>query len=123
MPAERDGKILVVDDENLVRWSLCRHLESLGYQVMGAGSCIEALALFQRESPFSLLITDLTMPDLDGFELMRRVSTLYPETRFLVITGNPSPEAVERARGAGALQTFEKPLDFGAIGSTVENLV
>src|SRR5512137_2384474 len=113
--AVRDGKIMVVDDEHLVRWSLCRHLESLGYRVLGAGCCMEALALLQKEGPVPLVITDITMPDFDGVELMKRAGELYPGTRFMVITGNPSPDNVERVRLAGALETFEKPLDFSRI--------
>jgi DNA-binding NtrC family response regulator len=118
--ARRAGKILVVDDEMLVRWSLCRHLESLGFTALEASSCEEALDVLQREGPVLLAITDLVMPGADGVELMSRAHDLDPRLPFLVVTGTSSREMIERARQAGAVQTIAKPFDLQDISRMVE---
>jgi CheY-like chemotaxis protein len=121
--AKHGGKILVVDDENLVCWSLCSHLSSLGYLALSAGSCGEALEVLAREQPVPLVITDIGMPLRDGIELIRCAHALFPEVRFLVITANPEQAVIDRALQAGAIQAFGKPFDLGEIGSAVARLV
>ncbi len=118
--AELAGKILVVDDESLVRWSLCRHLESLGYGALEAASCEEALEVLRREERIQLVITDLIMPGADGVELINQARNLDPRLPFLVVTGTDSQEMVERARRAGAVETISKPFDLQDISRAVE---
>lgn len=87
--APRPGiTVLLVDDDTLVRHRLVVLLETLGYRVLEAASAEEALDLAERsEQRIHLLLTDVFMPGLDGFELALRLRTLVPGLRALVMTG------------------------------------
>jgi CheY-like chemotaxis protein len=116
------GKILVVDDEHLVRWSVCRFLEGEGYIAVEASSGPEALQVLLNED-IRILITDLMMPGMDGLELIRRARALNPELTILVITAVDSPEPIHSAREAGAMHTFTKPIPFEELVGTIQKVV
>lgn len=81
--------ILVVDDDIHILELLHRHLQSWNYHVYKAISVKEAVAIL-RDTAIDLLITDLKMPEVDGFELIKFVSEHYPKLPKLVVTGYPS---------------------------------
>lgn len=81
--------ILVVDDDIHILELLHRHLQSWNYHVYKAISVKEAVAIL-RDTAIDLLITDLKMPEVDGFELVKFVSEHYPKLPKLVVTGYPS---------------------------------
>lgn len=81
--------ILVVDDDIHILELLHRHLQSWNYHTYKAVSVKEAVAIL-RDSAIDLLITDLKMPEVDGFELIKFVSEHYPKLPKLVVTGYPS---------------------------------
>ena len=116
------GKILVVDDEHLVRWSVCRFLEGEGFAAIEASSGPEALKVMQDEDIW-ILITDLMMPDMDGVELIREARIKNPDLAILVITAVDSPGPVHSAREAGALHTFTKPIPFDKLVGTIQRMV
>jgi DNA-binding response OmpR family regulator len=116
------GKILVVDDEHLVRWSVCRFLESEGFTVAEASSGSEALKILQNEK-IRILITDLMMPGMDGLELIRKARVHNPELAIIVITAVGSPEPILSAREAGAIHTFTKPIPFEELVGTIQRVV
>ncbi len=115
-------KILVVDDEHLVRWSICRFLEAEGFITVEASSGPEALQCMERDD-VSVLITDLMMPGMDGIELIRRARILKPHLAVLVITAVDSPGPIRSAREAGAVQTFTKPIPFPELVGTIQRIV
>ncbi|MEK7866315.1 MAG: response regulator [Planctomycetota bacterium] len=83
------GTILLVDDEKSVRDLLRRLLELEGYAVVEAIDAEEALRLFgSSDSELRLVVTDLSLPDLDGWELCRRVRSVQPAMPILVISGS-----------------------------------
>jgi Response regulator containing CheY-like receiver domain and AraC-type DNA-binding domain len=79
--------ILLVEDEQLVRELVCRVLESAGYRVLPASSPSEAELLLEQEHSVDLLLTDVVMPEMSGYELAARVSDSRPELRVLFISG------------------------------------
>ncbi|WP_308993884.1 sigma-54 dependent transcriptional regulator [Mariniflexile litorale] len=81
--------ILVVDDDINILELLQRHLQSWNYHIYKAVSVKEAVAIL-RDTSIDLLITDLKMPEVDGFELIKFVSEHYPKLPKLVVTGYPS---------------------------------
>src|SRR5690606_6962508 len=81
--------ILVVDDDIHILELLHRHLQSWNYHTYKAVSVKEAVAIL-RDTAIDLLITDLKMPEVDGFELIKFVSEHYPKLPKLVVTGYPS---------------------------------
>lgn len=80
--------LLLVEDEVMVRWSLGQLLEARGYRVLQAASAEEALDVAERSSePIHLLLSDVFMPGLDGFELAHRLRRARPGLRALLMTG------------------------------------
>jgi two-component system cell cycle sensor histidine kinase/response regulator CckA len=79
--------VLVVDDEPLVLHLMERVLAGAGYQVQSAPDGLSALGLVsQWSAPPDLLITDLRMPGLNGYELARRITTIHPSVRILLVS-------------------------------------
>jgi len=115
-------KILVVDDEHLVRWSVCRLLEGEGFETVEASSGLEALEVLEKEE-IGLLITDLMMPEMSGIELIRRARAHDPALGILVITAVDSPGPIDSALEAGAAHTFTKPIPFDDLVGTIQRMV
>ena len=99
----RAMKILLAEDDNDMRRFLAKALEKAGYEVTAydnGGSAYERL----REEPFSLLLTDIVMPEMDGIELARRATELDPDLKVMFITGfaavalNPDSKAPKDAK-------------------------
>ena len=105
-----DHTILVVDDEPQVR-TLCRtiiELENPGYVVVEASSGKEALAVI-KETPFDLIILDLSMPDMDGFDFLKAVRDEVPKLKIICISGFMGGTMLHTARLLGATATLGKP--------------
>jgi len=119
---EKSGnKILIVDDEHLVRWSVRRYLESEGFQAIEASSGQEALEILDS-GDISVLITDLMMPEMDGVELINRALETKPDLDVLVITAIEGSEFVDSAQRAGAIGVFPKPIHFNNLLNTIQGL-
>ncbi|MBI4246029.1 MAG: sigma-54-dependent Fis family transcriptional regulator [Candidatus Rokubacteria bacterium] len=102
-------KILIVDDEPLYRHGLFDMLRSPGLKVDAAGDGDEALRLFRRGG-YQLVISDLSMPGLDGLGLMRAVKREAPSTRFVILSGVGTIPAALAAVREGADDFLEKPV-------------
>ena len=79
-------KILLAEDDNDMRRFLVKALEKAGYQVLSYDNGASAYDRL-REEPFSLLLTDIVMPEMDGIELARRATELDPDLKVMFITG------------------------------------
>ena len=86
--AEPTRKVLVVDDEPMVRELEAHVLRQEGYTVLEAKSAAEALRLAGENASIDLLVTDLLMSEVDGLELTRRFRALHPRTPVLVVSGS-----------------------------------
>ncbi|MCU0962497.1 MAG: response regulator [Pirellulaceae bacterium] len=102
-------RILVVDDEEIVRESYRLVLADAGYDVRTVSNGREALEVCRAEH-FDVVLADIRMPDMDGLEMSREVVRDFPGTRVIVITGYPSPESAERARRLGVSDYLQKPV-------------
>lgn len=80
------GRVLVVEDAEVVRMLTVEVLEELGYEALEAGDAAQALALLEHES-VDLLLTDVGLPGMNGQELATRACTLHPSLRVLFATG------------------------------------
>ncbi len=106
--------ILIVDDEDTLRYFLKRVLEDEGYQVSEAANGQSALDLLARET-FDLALVDLRMAGVDGLEVMRHFRQQSPETQIIILTAYASvPSAVEALRH-GAHDYLTKPFDTGEL--------
>jgi len=108
------GPVMVVDDEPMVRKSLANAIERIGARVVTAGDGEEALRKF-RELHSPLIFTDVRMPKLDGFGLLRSVKSLVPQTSVALITGFGSQELVDQAVHEGASYVLTKPFTFAEV--------
>jgi two-component system response regulator PilR (NtrC family) len=104
-------KILVVDDEQIIRESLAFVLKKEGYAVEEAANGKEALEKHTK-SPFDVIVTDIEMPEMKGIELLKRVMEQTPETFVLVITAFGSVETAIGALRQGAADYILKPVNF-----------
>ncbi|MBF0566386.1 MAG: response regulator [Nitrospirae bacterium] len=101
-------RVLIIDDEEIVRRSCKRVLETEGYDVVLASSGENALLEMEKDA-FDLVITDLIMPDMDGFELIQSIKTRWPKHRIVVMTGYGTHDANERSLELGASGFLKKP--------------
>ena len=113
-------KIMVVDDEV----GICKNVEKIlkkgNYEVTHASSAKEALAIMAKES-FSLLISDIVMPEMNGLELLKMVKKEWPVTRAVMMTAYASTETAVKAIRMGALDYIPKPFTPDELRATVEN--
>jgi len=116
--------VLVVDDKAEVRQLLKAALEGAGYVVATAANGREALAQ-QHESPAQVVITDLFMPDTDGFETIQALRAHFPDTRIVAISGDSvrtRHEYLESAQLIGVDATLRKPFEIATLLKTLESL-
>ena len=118
----RDGSILVVDDEEAVRELLVRLLQSEGHRVRAVGSAREAHAAL-KESPASLLITDVKLPDQDGIALLQQACERDSRMIGLVMTGYGTVDLAIQAMKAGAVEFLMKPFENEVLQLTVNRLL
>lgn len=111
-------KILVVDDEDIVRTSCSRTLKPGGFEVKLAKNGREGLKMMSEEK-FDLVLTDLKMPDMDGIEVLRRIKEDWPEVEVIIITGYQTVDTAVRAIKLGAFDYIEKPFTPDALMNAV----
>lgn len=115
-------KILVVDDEEVVRLSCQRVLSDGGYSVETANDGVEALKI-TREKAYDLIVIDIMMPELDGFTVLQAIREQRPETLFIVITGLDQMSISLRAAEIGAAAYIAKPFDPDELLSKVAHVL
>ena len=113
MVKEKEKKILVVDDEEDMIWTLqnCLNHESLHAEIITASSGEEAMEIMEQ-GPVDLVLTDIRMSGMSGLDLMLEVRNRWPETAVIVMTAFPSPEYKKEVLSRGGLHYIEKPFDI-----------
>ena len=106
------AKILVIDDEPNIVDILVTVLGEEGYRVSGAVTSDESLKLFILSRP-DLVLLDIALPGgLDGIEMLKRMRSLNPTSRVVMVTGNTDPALARQVLELGALAYVDKPFDF-----------
>jgi two-component system NtrC family response regulator len=111
-------RILVVDDDENLRWVMQTQLEQMGYRTATAANGTEALAFLEKETP-ALVLTDLRMPGISGMDLLERVRQDYGEVPVVLMTAFGSIQSAVQAMRAGAYDYLTKPIDYDELGLVV----
>ena len=115
-------RILVVDDESYVRDLLKRVLTRRGHDVDVAADGEAALELM-GEHRYDLVLTDVVMPGIDGFDLLRRVKATYPAVTVIVLTGYARKQSISDFLLYGADEYLSKPFQVQALLDSVDRVV
>lgn len=119
-------RILVIDDEPLIRSLLRRVLESQGYEVLEAPDGSAGTRLYRRE-PCDLIITDILMPEQEGIQTIRELRRDFPDVKVIAISGGgkamSDTDCLHLAAVLGAQRTFSKPLDMKELLKSVQELL
>lgn len=112
--------VLFVDDDQMLLNSMQRCL-SLRLEMRTAVSGMAALELMAQEGPFSVVVTDMRMPGMDGVEFIRRARLVDDRALFVMLTGNQDKQTVELAEAEGGVFGFlNKPTDPDQITEMVQ---
>jgi DNA-binding NtrC family response regulator len=115
-----EDRILIVDDEPMISDILARRLAKEGYACIRAKNGKEALQYFYKDS-FSLIISDIKMPEMGGLELLRKVKTMSPKIMVIMITAYPEIDMAVEAMRLGAYDFITKPVTLDLVVLSVKN--
>jgi len=118
-PECRRARVLLVDDEDLVREMFQSALATAGHHVRASATGAEALSLFTQER-FDIVITDLSLPGMSGFEIAHRVKSIEPRTPVVLLSGWAIQQDSVEARDAGVDVVLEKPCTLEVLLGTVQ---
>ena len=113
-------RILIVDDEDLIRWSLKQKLSNWGYKAQQAPDGETALEQVEKESP-DLVLLDIHLPDTNGLEVLRSIRETDPRLVVIIMTAYGVLEDAVAALRLGAYDFVSKPLNFEELRSTIAN--
>ena len=115
-------KILIVDDEESMVFSIQDYLSS-NAECLGATSYDEAVSALVRNTGIAAVISDIRMPDKDGFDLLMWLRENRPQIKVIMITAYGSPSVRSLAKQKGAVRYLEKPLDLEQLSQVVNQLL
>ena len=102
-------RILIVDDDETVRWSYLRSLQGTSCNIATAGNGEEALETMEQ-NPFDVVLLDMRMPGQDGLSVLRTIKQKWPESEVVIITGYPTVDSAKEAVRLGAYDYVAKPV-------------
>lgn len=107
----RKTRILVVDDEHLIRWSLEQNLKKQGYEVLTSGSGEDALRIAREEQP-DLVLLDIQLPGISGLEVLEKLKEIDDEIVVIMVTAHGGLETAVTAMRLGAYDYINKPFNL-----------
>ena len=114
-------RVLIVDDEALIRWTLTEMFGERGYQVTEAEDGRTALAaIANAPEPFDVVLLDFRLPDSADLRLLEKVHGLAPASQIIMMSAHSSPELIQGAEALGAYQVIGKPFEVATIAALVE---
>ena len=121
-PDSESGCVVVVDDEDALRRAIARRLRAEGYTILEADRGVAALEALDTH-PVDVVLSDITMPDMDGVELLRRARESKPDVPVLLMTGAPQLETAVKAIEYGAFEYIVKPFELAKLCASVARAV
>ncbi|HVN49144.1 MAG TPA: response regulator [Bacteroidota bacterium] len=116
------NRILVVDDEEALRMVLSSELEGEGYKVSNAADGQEAINTL-TSNEFDLVLLDIKMPNVDGFEVLKYIKERWPKTKVVMLTGFADLKNAIESKKLGAEDFISKPYDLVDLLTTVERVL
>ncbi len=114
-------KILIIEDEKLIRWSFEKHLGSKGCKVFSAETGEEGIRIFEQNRP-DVVFTDNRLPQMQGLEVISKIKALDDEAAIVFMTAFGSIDTAVEAMKAGAMEYIRKPFLFEEIDVILENI-
>ena len=106
-------RVLVVDDEALIRWAVCETLTKAGHDVVEASDARSALrTLGDTRRAIDVVLLDLRLPDSSDLTLLSRIRTLSPACAVVMMSAHANAEVAAEARAMGAFEVLPKPFDL-----------
>ena len=122
MPEQVSMTVLVIDDDTHIRTAIGKFLIARGHTVIEAANGERGMEVVESQA-VDIVITDVKMPGLDGFEVLRRMRSVAPEIEVIVITGVNESEHAFRALREGAFDFFTKPFKVEALQAAIRRTV
>ncbi len=113
-------RVLLVDDEKEFADYAAKRLSARGMQVQIAYDGKSALKLVAAH-PVDVVVLDLLMPGMDGFDVFREIKRLRPEAQLIMLSGHVDREAIEQGEALGAVDYIRKPCEFSTLFETIQN--
>lgn len=104
----KNGKILVIDDEEQLRKALSRIIELEGYEVLQAGTAVKGLKILEIDQEILVVICDVRLPDINGMEVLRTIRSLYPQSEVILLTAYGTIPGGVHAMKQGAFDYITK---------------
>jgi DNA-binding NtrC family response regulator len=114
-------RVLIVDDEPLIRWALQQTLTDSGDIVSEAGSAESALQLLKDANAPDVVLLDYFLPDSCDFRLLATVKRLVPRAQVIVMSAHCTPEIVRQAMLCGAHDVVQKPFEMDGVSALVSS--
>ncbi len=111
-------RILVVDDEHLIRWSLEQNLKKQGYDIVTAGNGEDALKMVREEQP-DLILLDIQMPGINGLEVLEKVKEIDEDIVVIMVTAQGGLETAVNAMRLGAYDYINKPFNLDELAIVI----
>jgi CheY-like chemotaxis protein len=120
MAAKLARKVLVVDDEETLTWSMTKTLakDTGQYEIIIANTGTDALNILEK-GPIDVVVTDIRMPDINGLDLLSRIREKYPSTKVIIMTAYGSPEVQKEATRRGSYFYLEKPFEISDVRTLI----
>ena len=113
------GRVLIVDDEPLIRWSLAETLGDAGYDVVEAGDGEGAMDAAAHDDAFDVVLLDFRLPDSNDLNLLSKLRSLAPDAQIVLMTAFGAPEVTRGALERGAYRVVSKPFEVGEMAALV----
>ncbi|MBI3189411.1 MAG: response regulator [Ignavibacteriales bacterium] len=119
---DNQHNVLVVDDEEALRTVLSGELVNEGYHVGTAADGDEAIAIIKQQS-FDIVLLDIKMPKVDGFEVLKFIKKDYPTTKVIMLTAFADLKNAIESKKLGAEDFISKPYDLVDLLTTIERVL